>query len=236
MNLNHYPPFVDEPQLTEDPGRDPQETAFLTSIVEDPDDDANRLVFADWLDDHGHADKAAFVRLEVEFSRLPHSDERFEAIRGELFRLDEAIGGRWSWALVRMGRLLNCGRTKTKDPVLRFAYECPNRWADLTPLPRPDERHCGKCRKDVHFCATKEEVEAHAAQGHCVAIGSRLALAIRDRYPGPAADDFFADGEIVMGEFNPSREPEPHVPPSPYRRWAEELFARQRKRWWQFWK
>src|SRR5262249_30848402 len=37
--------------------------AFLQAIIDSPDDDASRLVFADWLDDHGQADRAAFIRL-----------------------------------------------------------------------------------------------------------------------------------------------------------------------------
>ena len=41
------------------------EEAFLEDIVAHPDDDAPRLVFADWLDDHGDADRAEFIRLQV---------------------------------------------------------------------------------------------------------------------------------------------------------------------------
>jgi uncharacterized protein (TIGR02996 family) len=236
-----YFPLVDEPLLDDDPGRDPQETAFLRGIVEDPDDDAARLVFADWLDDHGDADKAAFVRAEVELSRQPQSSECFDRLRDELFRLDDAIGGRWAWALVRPGRLLNCGDSGSKDPVLRFAYQCPNRWADLTPTPQADRRYCGECRKDVHFCHSKQEAEEHAVQGHCVAIGSRLALAIRQEYAGAPPTNEKNAGVREL-EFDAGYTGTvgivslPMAPPSPYQLWAEELFARQRKRWWQFWK
>jgi uncharacterized protein (TIGR02996 family) len=38
--------------------------AFLADIREHPDDDAPRLIFADWLDDAGHADRAAFIRAQ----------------------------------------------------------------------------------------------------------------------------------------------------------------------------
>ncbi|HEY1379134.1 MAG TPA: TIGR02996 domain-containing protein [Gemmataceae bacterium] len=38
--------------------------AFLAAIAARPDDDLPRLVFADWLDEHGEADRAAFVRLQ----------------------------------------------------------------------------------------------------------------------------------------------------------------------------
>jgi uncharacterized protein (TIGR02996 family) len=32
--------------------------ALLTGILADPDDDARRLVYADWLEEHGDADRA----------------------------------------------------------------------------------------------------------------------------------------------------------------------------------
>jgi len=38
------------------------EAAFLQAISEQPDDDVHRLVFADWLDDHGHPARARFLR------------------------------------------------------------------------------------------------------------------------------------------------------------------------------
>jgi uncharacterized protein (TIGR02996 family) len=38
--------------------------ALLAAVVARPDDDTPRLVLADWLDDHGEADRAEFVRLQ----------------------------------------------------------------------------------------------------------------------------------------------------------------------------
>ncbi len=45
--------------------------ALLAAVCDRPDDDTPRLVFADWLDDHGFADRAAFVRAQVELARTP---------------------------------------------------------------------------------------------------------------------------------------------------------------------
>src|SRR5438270_762906 len=55
----------------EDEGR-----AFLEAIREAPDDDVPRLVYADWLDDHGDAARAEFVRVQCQLARLPSEDER----------------------------------------------------------------------------------------------------------------------------------------------------------------
>jgi uncharacterized protein (TIGR02996 family) len=40
------------------------EPALLAAIAARPDDDTPRLVYADWLDDHGDADRAEFIRLQ----------------------------------------------------------------------------------------------------------------------------------------------------------------------------
>jgi len=48
--------------------------AFLDDIAADIDDDAPRLIFADWLAEHGHDDRAEFIRVQIERSRLPAWD------------------------------------------------------------------------------------------------------------------------------------------------------------------
>jgi len=51
--------------------------AFLRPIAEGPDDDAARLVFSDWLDDHGHHERAEFIRLQVELARMDQGDDGY---------------------------------------------------------------------------------------------------------------------------------------------------------------
>jgi uncharacterized protein (TIGR02996 family) len=43
----------------------PDEAAFLADIAAAPLDDAPKLVFADWLDEHGRAVEAIELRAEV---------------------------------------------------------------------------------------------------------------------------------------------------------------------------
>jgi uncharacterized protein (TIGR02996 family) len=38
--------------------------AFLRAILDDPDDDAPRLVYADWLDEHDDPERAEFIRIQ----------------------------------------------------------------------------------------------------------------------------------------------------------------------------
>jgi uncharacterized protein (TIGR02996 family) len=44
--------------------------AFIAAIIEQPECDTRRLAFADWLDEHGEPERAEFVRVQVELSRL----------------------------------------------------------------------------------------------------------------------------------------------------------------------
>lgn len=39
-----------------------EEQAFLAHIIDDPADELRRLVFADWLDEHGQGQRAAYIR------------------------------------------------------------------------------------------------------------------------------------------------------------------------------
>ena len=48
-------------------------TGFLRDIVENPDDNTPRLVFADWLEDNGQLPRQ-FIRVQLERARLPKWD------------------------------------------------------------------------------------------------------------------------------------------------------------------
>lgn len=71
------------------------EDAFVQAVVEDPDDDAPRLVFADWLDDHGEADRAALIRTQCALAKIDQHDPR----RSELERREDDLlaehGAKW---------------------------------------------------------------------------------------------------------------------------------------------
>lgn len=39
---------------------------FIADIIEHPEDDSIRLIYADWLEDHGDPERAEFIRVQVE--------------------------------------------------------------------------------------------------------------------------------------------------------------------------
>ena len=46
------------------------ESALLAAIRAAPADDAPRLVYADWLDEHGRPEQAEFIRVQCDLARL----------------------------------------------------------------------------------------------------------------------------------------------------------------------
>ena len=60
---------------------DRKTSGFLEAILAHPDDDAPRLVYADWLDEHGDAERAEFIRVQIERAALPKWDVRQVALR-----------------------------------------------------------------------------------------------------------------------------------------------------------
>jgi uncharacterized protein (TIGR02996 family) len=77
--------------------------AFLHAILESPDDDTHRLVYADYLDEQGETDPAEFIRVQVALASLPPDDPRREQLRDRERRLlagheEEWLGPLRAWA------------------------------------------------------------------------------------------------------------------------------------------
>lgn len=45
--------------------------SFVAAVADHPGDDTTRLVFADWLDDHGESARAEYVRVACGADLLP---------------------------------------------------------------------------------------------------------------------------------------------------------------------
>jgi uncharacterized protein (TIGR02996 family) len=74
----------------------PHERAFLDAIGENPEDDGPRLVYADWLDDHGQPHRAELIRLQCRLALLEeHDPERLRLEQREADLLF-AFGKGWS--------------------------------------------------------------------------------------------------------------------------------------------
>ncbi len=56
------------------------EPSLLAAILEHPSDDFARLVLADWLEENGQADRAEFIRVQVEMAKIPPEPERCQPV------------------------------------------------------------------------------------------------------------------------------------------------------------
>jgi uncharacterized protein (TIGR02996 family) len=65
------------------------ERAFLAAIKAAPADDAPRLVYADWLDEHGRHEQAEIIRVEQTYRRT----------RARLAELQERVDAAWAFAV-----------------------------------------------------------------------------------------------------------------------------------------
>jgi len=71
------------------------DAAFLRSIIDEPDDDAPRLIYADWLDEQGDADRAEFIRLQVRLYRMSPIDPEYKAMRERSYELSQPHHVEW---------------------------------------------------------------------------------------------------------------------------------------------
>src|SRR5262245_58438359 len=132
------------------------EQSFLDAIRAEPDDDTARLVYADWLTEHGRADRAAFIRTEIELARTPPDSGSAERRRAVLF--------------TRRAELLKRHKTAWLAPFAPFAkeesfvrgfvqslelpanifLERAEKWFALTPLTRVKITTCQVWDKTTH--------------------------------------------------------------------------------------
>src|SRR5581483_12084459 len=81
--------------------------AFLAAVVARPDDDLPRLIFADWLDEHGEPERAEVIRLQCAAAR---GDPDGDPLRGypatsarqRMIDLETAHRAAWLGPLARM--------------------------------------------------------------------------------------------------------------------------------------
>ncbi|MBN9119483.1 MAG: TIGR02996 domain-containing protein [Planctomycetes bacterium] len=85
-----------------------EEDALLRSIIDRPEDDVVRLVFADWLDEHGDADRAEFIRGQCRLAAMQEWDDGFAELHA------------------RCGFLLRTHRDKWMPPVAKIREGAPD--------------------------------------------------------------------------------------------------------------
>ena len=75
---------------------------LLAAICADPEDDTSRLVYADWLDEHGDCARAEALRMSVERRRLPDWEPRAWVLDARMERLCEKHQKAWDDELPKL--------------------------------------------------------------------------------------------------------------------------------------
>ncbi len=71
-------------------------TALEAAIVAHADEDTPRLAYADWLDEHGDPDRAAFIRVQCRLADMPPSDPDWVDLREQQAELVARLKSRHS--------------------------------------------------------------------------------------------------------------------------------------------
>jgi uncharacterized protein (TIGR02996 family) len=53
-----------------------QDEVFIQAVLAAPDDDTPRLVYADFLEEHGEPERAEFIRVQCQLAHLPQGDSQ----------------------------------------------------------------------------------------------------------------------------------------------------------------
>ena len=69
--------------------------AFLANIIAEPDADAPRLVYADWLDDRGEGDRAEFIRVQCGLAKVDENNRDIHPLAGRERELLEKHQQEW---------------------------------------------------------------------------------------------------------------------------------------------
>lgn len=164
------------------------EQGFLDRLLIAPQDDAVRLVYADWLEERGDEVsncKSEFLRVCCEWSKFAGNKRRKDPLTYRLMELAAKLDRTW-FAIVGKMPIENCDEA--------FRFQCPKNWENLNATQDTAVRFCEECRKNVYYCNDIEEAHDHATAGECVAVN--LGIIRRD-------NDLDRPRRMLMGKLAP---------------------------------
>lgn len=85
--------------------------ALLRAICRHPDEDAPRLIYADWLQEHGNEARAELIRVECALPLMPEADPARASLADRRRALWERHGARWRAALPGRPGIRWCSET-----------------------------------------------------------------------------------------------------------------------------
>jgi len=143
---------------------DPVEEGFLSSLRARPDDDATRVVYADWLEERARTTESEFLRLQIALRTIAPEDPRFERLGEALRKIALQLDPTWR-TVVSRAPIEGCISS------VRFDFVCPKQWDALASSGLGDDiRFCGACKQFVYYSTTVAEAYENARLGRCVVV------------------------------------------------------------------
>lgn len=87
------------------PGRNAEEKSLLAAAINEPEDDTPRLVYADWLEEHGEQDRAEFIRVQLALAQLADDSGRRAALKRREVELLQQHWTEWAEPLFALRAL-----------------------------------------------------------------------------------------------------------------------------------
>jgi uncharacterized protein (TIGR02996 family) len=155
------------------------EEAFLHDICDNADDDAPRLVYADWLEERGgdgDGERAEFIRLQCRLTELPWDDAQRPGLKRREAQLLKKYGKKWVGPLGRLtkGRELVRGFVEKVSLDARDFLSHADELFRLAPV-------CMATLSDANYQVLRRlAVCPHLARLRCLAVhGSMRAGGVR---------------------------------------------------------
>jgi uncharacterized protein (TIGR02996 family) len=197
----------------------PEEMGLLEAIHANPRSASPRLVYADWLEDHGSS-LAPYVRAEYELIALPPGDQRFDKGLDRLEQIVRSSGtplGGWEHALTLERLKSKIERLRDLDTQCKVFGARVHKYRLAPPLAETEllglERRLGFLLPSEHRAFVLRTCNGHVGPGYGLEPLAPTTAPATLAEPCPLTD---ADAEAVLKEMRSSEPQEwPDLSDSP---------------------
>src|SRR5262249_31895063 len=102
------PTPLPQPPPLERPAGARDQQGLLAAIADAPDDELPRRAYADWLEESGHRDRAALLRLACDGESPGLSRPEFQALRKQTEAATKRLTKEWLAPVVKAGAEVRC--------------------------------------------------------------------------------------------------------------------------------
>ena len=110
------------------------EADFMQAIIADPDSDELRLVFSDWLEEHGNTDRAEFIRLQIDMAKISPWTCEYGQLRDQTAEIYQRNKETWKIGEPFCGEYYRRGFVENVEFILSSNIDLIERAFERTPV------------------------------------------------------------------------------------------------------